>query len=161
MAPSFVLGSKRSSTYHLREESYLGSSGRAGEKEYASGRFSPAASLDDHFEQPEESVLAAGRLPMKLDGRSRDHPCHLPKQLGEAVPEEEGKPENATSIWGRLSIALIWFITWAIGGMPGGLCGLGRIVDGITHKRRYGWCGWWNICRWTFRSCRRCMCSSL
>lgn len=34
-----------------RGESCLGSSGRAGENGNASGRFSPAASLDDHVEQ--------------------------------------------------------------------------------------------------------------
>jgi hypothetical protein len=49
-----------------------------GETGNASGRFSPAASLDDHCEQPEESVLVAGRLPMKLVGRGRDHSYHLP-----------------------------------------------------------------------------------
>jgi len=41
MAPSFVLGSERSSTYPWG---------------YASGRSLPAASLDDHFEQPDENV---------------------------------------------------------------------------------------------------------
>ena len=53
------------------------------------------------------------------------------------MPEEEGKPENATSTWSRLLIALIWFFTWAIGGMPVG-CGLGLIVDGITHRGGMG-----------------------
>ena len=58
MALSFVLSSKRSSTYPTRGESCLGSSGRAEENGYASGRFSPAASLDEHFEQPDEHVTA-------------------------------------------------------------------------------------------------------
>ena len=62
MVPSFVLGSKRSSTYLTLGESCLGSSGRAGENGNASGRFSPAASLDDHFEQPDESVMAEWKV---------------------------------------------------------------------------------------------------
>ena len=62
MAPSFVLGSKQSSTYPVLGKSCLDSSGRAGENEYASGRFSPAALLDDHFEQPDENVIADWRV---------------------------------------------------------------------------------------------------
>ena len=62
MAPNFVLGSKRSSTYPTRGESCLGSSGRAGENGNASGRFSPAASLDDHFEQPDANVMAEWKV---------------------------------------------------------------------------------------------------
>ena len=62
MAPSFVLGSERSSTYPTRGESCLGSSGRAGENGYASGRSLPAASLDDHFEQPDENVMAEWKV---------------------------------------------------------------------------------------------------
>ena len=44
------------------------------------------------------------------------------------MPEEESKPGNVTSTWVRLSVALIWFVTWAIGGMPVG-CGLGLIAN--------------------------------
>jgi hypothetical protein len=40
-APNFVLGSKKSSTYH---------------RGYASGFFLPAASLDDVFEHPKYSL---------------------------------------------------------------------------------------------------------
>ena len=43
----------------LRGESCLGS---AGENGNASGRFSPAASLDDHFEQPVSIMRAMKRL---------------------------------------------------------------------------------------------------
>ncbi len=45
--PSFVLGSKQSSTYPTRGESCLGSSGREGGNYDACGSFSPAALLAD------------------------------------------------------------------------------------------------------------------
>jgi hypothetical protein len=50
---------------------------------------------------------------------------------------EEAKRENPTRTSVRLSIALIWFFTWAIGGIPAG-CGVGLILDGITHQGGMG-----------------------
>ncbi len=50
--PSFVLGSKKSSTYRV-ERAGLGRLGAGRVKyRYASGSFSPAALLDDLFEHP-------------------------------------------------------------------------------------------------------------
>ena len=43
---------EKSSTYPTREKSYYDSSGWVSENRYASGVFSPAASVDDLFEQP-------------------------------------------------------------------------------------------------------------
>jgi hypothetical protein len=54
--PNFILGSKKSSTYPIEAKSCLGSSGRADENEYASGFFSPAASLDNSFEHSASSL---------------------------------------------------------------------------------------------------------
>jgi hypothetical protein len=51
--PSFVLGSKESSTYPTTGKApVLADAGWVGENRYASGSFSPAALLDDLFEQP-------------------------------------------------------------------------------------------------------------
>jgi len=52
MAPNFVLGSKRSSTYPYGRERVWAHLGRVGQTCYASGRFSPAIALDEHFHQP-------------------------------------------------------------------------------------------------------------
>src|SRR6476659_8848513 len=51
--PSFVLGSKQSSTYRGEKSRSRPAQGWAGEMvRYASGCFSPAATLDGLFEQP-------------------------------------------------------------------------------------------------------------
>ena len=41
---------------------------------------------------------------------------------------DEGKPEVPTSTWVRLALALIWFLTFTIGGIPVG-CGIGLIIE--------------------------------
>ena len=56
--PNVVLGSKKSSTYPFEAKSCLGSEGRAGENEYASGFFSPAALLDNSLEHSVKSSTA-------------------------------------------------------------------------------------------------------
>ena len=98
MVPGFVLGEERSSTYPGG---------------YASGRFSPAASLDDHFEQPVSILLAMKGACSTVALESDSATC---EGYGDAVPEEESKPGNVTSTWVKLSVALIWFVTWAVGG---------------------------------------------
>ena len=56
--PSCVLGSKESSTYPWEKSRSRPAQGGSGEiNRYASGSFSPAALLDDHFECPAVSLL--------------------------------------------------------------------------------------------------------
>ena len=59
MAPNFVLGSSKSSTYPTREKSCSDSSGLGGWECYAFGLVSPAAFPENHFEQPLSVDLGA------------------------------------------------------------------------------------------------------
>jgi hypothetical protein len=75
-APSFVLGSKESSTYP---------SG------YASGSSSPAALLDGLFEHPDRAPMHPSRLCSRVAQRLNAPPPRVRACLGKLGPQEEGR----------------------------------------------------------------------